>query len=69
MERSQVRHFTKVYNKPRKPLGYNPFKAALDDTIKFAEAIEDVVVADVRFALTGEETPHPTASDNQQESK
>ncbi len=42
-----ARHFTKVHTKPRKPLRFLPFLHALDD----------VIVQDVRFALTGEETP------------
>jgi hypothetical protein len=69
MDQSKVRYFTKVHTRPRKPLSHNPFARALEDTIKFAEAIEEVIVTDVRFALTGEEAPRPTASEEQKESK
>jgi hypothetical protein len=47
-----TRSFTKVYTKPRKPLSVR-----LDAVEHLLEAVEQVVVSDVRFALTGEETP------------
>ncbi len=43
------RHFTKVYTKPRKPLSQK--------LERLLEAVEDVVVEDVRFAIKGDETP------------
>jgi hypothetical protein len=45
------RHFTKVYTRPRKP-----FTQRLEQVEHLLEAVENVVVQDVRFALTGEET-------------
>jgi hypothetical protein len=49
-----TRSFTKVYHRTRKPLADKPFSRLLDE---YASAVEEVVVADVRFALTGEEAP------------
>jgi hypothetical protein len=54
-----TRYFTKVRQSPRPPLSHNPFKDALEDVIIMAAAIEEQVVKDVRFALTGEEPPQP----------
>jgi hypothetical protein len=53
-----ARSFTKVYDKERKPLQHKPFS---DLIIEFAEAIQDVVVSDVRFALTGEQNTEASA--------
>lgn len=40
------RHFTKVYERPRKPLSWKPFD-------QFLEGIDNVIISDVAFALTG----------------
>ncbi len=47
MKKSQDRYFTKVYQRPRKPLAFWPFVKALDE----------VIVSDVSFALTGKRPP------------
>jgi hypothetical protein len=47
MNNSQGRHFTKVYQRARRPLAFLPFVKALDD----------VIVSDVSFALTGKRPP------------
>jgi hypothetical protein len=58
------RAFTKVYHSPRKPLMDKPFTRALDDIIQMADAIDQQVIEDVRFALTGEEPKTEAPADS-----
>jgi hypothetical protein len=51
----RTKYFTKVRQQERPPLTHT--------LERFLANVELVVVKDVRFALTGEETPHPAALD------
>jgi hypothetical protein len=62
-----TRSFTKVHHGNRKSLADKPFSRLLDE---YASAVEEIVVTDVRFALTGKATPTAGGSDQtQKESK
>jgi hypothetical protein len=56
------RSFTKVYIRTRKPLQFKGFLCALE---KLLGHVDEIVIDDVRFALTGEKTkqdaPCPSA--------
>jgi hypothetical protein len=59
VEKHQVRYFTKVRQKPRPPLSQT--------LSRFLEKIEEAVIKDVRFALTGEKTPTDSGTVQTQE--
>lgn len=48
------RCFVKVYQTARKPLSHQPFARALQEIDALAEAFEETIVQDVRYALKGD---------------
>jgi hypothetical protein len=63
------RSFTKVHQTARKPLTDKPFLRILGEVAALAEAVEDVVVEDVRFALTGERNTEAPADSGSKEKR
>ncbi len=62
-----IKYLTIVRQRERPPLTHKPF---LDLIVDFAKKIEETVITDVRFALTGEQnTEAPADSGSKSEKK